>query len=132
WRRDDIFLEPQVAAGVGEGDPAVFHRQEKAGEGSLRRIQIVADPGFRMSTEQHGDSLPLRQAGIPRVLQGLAIFPIKVVIPDPDPQSVSLEMSTQPVARLAETFATDVLAGPAAKIEVAKSPLRDRDRVVLA
>src|SRR5581483_1375098 len=26
----------------------------------------------------------------------------------------------------------DVLAGPAAKIEVAKSPLRDRDRVVLA
>src|SRR5207248_9208572 len=60
-RRDDVFLEPEVAGFVGESNTAISNLTLKTHEGALSGLEIARLSRLFMSPNQHRDSLPLRQ-----------------------------------------------------------------------
>src|SRR5580704_10613376 len=84
-----------------------------------------------MGAKQKRNTLPLREAGIPRRLQRVAILPIEVVVPNPATMLVLLKVCSQPVGGLQSFLQTGSVRCLAEKIKVREPPLRDRNRVIL-
>src|SRR5580658_3911650 len=84
-----------------------------------------------MGSDQHGDSLALRQRRIPGGAEGVAVFPIEMVVPDGEPLQVLFEVGAEPVGSDEELSAALGIGGAAVEIVVAESVLRDGDGVVL-
>ena len=61
-----------------------FHRLAgfSALHAGMRRIEVAGIARLRVGTHQHRNSLPLRQCGVPGGSQGIAVFPIEMMIPD--------------------------------------------------
>src|SRR5262250_1996945 len=84
-----------------------------------------------MCTNQQRDSLPLCQTRVPRRPQRLAIIPFEVVVPDGESTRVRLETFIEPIRREYDAAPIFLCFRSTKEIEIAESPLRDGNRVVL-
>jgi len=75
--------------------------------------------------------LSLREGRVPGSFQGVAIFPVEVMIPDKLASRVGLEMGDEPVSDQEKLAAAVKIAGALPEIVVAESVLGDGDGVVL-
>ena len=100
-------------------------------ECALRRVHIARVAGFFVRPHQHGNSLPLRQPGVPRSSESVAVFPIEVVVPDCESLRILLEVRDQPVGAYEEFLAARWIGAAAKEVVICQAILRDGNGVVL-
>ena len=91
-RRNDVLLNPVIAFAVDVGDATLLSGLREAVEGPFGCLHVPVIARLPVSTDQHGDSLALRQARIPGCFERGAVFPVEMVVPDPDSGLVLFEV----------------------------------------
>src|SRR5271168_3215325 len=88
---------------------------------------------MRVSVRPHEKrhTLSLRQSRIPRRFERVAILPVKMMVPDPQPVSVLFQIGGKPIGGFESLLPTAFIGCLAKQVVVREAPLRNRDRVVL-
>jgi hypothetical protein len=131
WRRHNILLEPQVTLWISKGNPASLSATNKTAERSGGSVQVFAIAALGVSAREQGDSLTLRETGIPGCLKTAAVIPIKVMIPDRQSRGIRLEVLAKPIACQKKLAFSGRISGFSKEAQIPESPLCDRDGVVL-
>src|SRR5580700_8327078 len=130
-RRDQVLFKPAMAAVVDKDDAALIGGMEKGLNRGGGRQEIAGIAGIAPRTYEEGNALTLGQARVPGSVEGRAIVPIEVVVPNHETGGIGLEVVDKPVGNVEKFCAAIFVPGGLVEIEIAESVLRDGDGIGL-